>query len=416
MDLVSLIKSQISSGVSEKFADLLGTDSDTARTATNAAIPSLLAGLSSVASTPEGARRLDAALEDADENAFADPARAVSQARSGDSSGGLLGSLLGGGMMSGLGGVLGRFSGISAGKIMGLLGMLGPIILGFLKGQKRTMGLDAGGLASLLASQKQNIANAIPSGLSKLMPDVPGLSSLTGAAGAAWDKGRETVSGAAARGREYAGDVAYGARSAVAAGRETTSSAARWALPLAAILLLGALAWWLSTRNRGPDRTAVAPPQTPAAVNRAVSTGAEAAGNAQQAGARIAEDASAAGTDVANKVAGIGKSFSEWTTSTTETLGSITDEASATAALPKLQDMARKLGSVSTLASSLPESGRQQVVAMVEKSRPALDKAFDRVLAIPGVSNTIKPVITEIRTQLDKIAPPASVGANPAPY
>jgi hypothetical protein len=76
--------------------------------------------------------------------------------------------------------------------------------------------------------------------------------------------------------------------------------------------------------------------------------------------------------------------------------------------LPKLQELAKKLQSVNSLSSALPDSSRQKIVAMVEQSRPALNKACDRVLAIPGVGDRVKPVITEIRTQLDKIAPAAA--------
>ena len=46
-----------------------------------------------------------------------------------------------------------------------MLSMLGPVVLGALGQQQRSTGLDASGLVSLLTSQKDQIAAAIPSGL-----------------------------------------------------------------------------------------------------------------------------------------------------------------------------------------------------------------------------------------------------------
>ena len=43
--------------------------------------------------------------------------------------------------------------------------MFGPVVLGALGQQQRSAGLDAGGLASLLTSQKDQFAAAIPAGL-----------------------------------------------------------------------------------------------------------------------------------------------------------------------------------------------------------------------------------------------------------
>jgi hypothetical protein len=47
------------------------------------------------------------------------------------------------------------------------LGLLGPIVLGVLGQQQRSSGLDASGLAKLLASQKDNVLAALPSEFSR---------------------------------------------------------------------------------------------------------------------------------------------------------------------------------------------------------------------------------------------------------
>jgi hypothetical protein len=60
---------------------------------------------------------------------------------------------------------IGKFAGVGEGASKSMLGMLGPVVLGALGQQQRSAGLDANGLMSLLTSQKDQIAAAIPSGL-----------------------------------------------------------------------------------------------------------------------------------------------------------------------------------------------------------------------------------------------------------
>ena len=77
----------------------------------------------------------------------------------------MLSGLFGGGTLDTMAQTIGKFAGIGEGTSKSMLGMLGPVVLGALGQQQRSMGLDASGLASLLTSQKDQIAAAIPSGL-----------------------------------------------------------------------------------------------------------------------------------------------------------------------------------------------------------------------------------------------------------
>src|SRR4029079_13026632 len=60
---------------------------------------------------------------------------------------------------------IGKFSGMGDGMTKSLLGMLGPVVVGTLGPQQRKDSLDATELESLLISQKDQIAAAIPPGL-----------------------------------------------------------------------------------------------------------------------------------------------------------------------------------------------------------------------------------------------------------
>src|SRR6185436_2866833 len=112
------------------------------------------------------------------------------------------------------------------------LGMIGPMILGVLKKQKSSLGLDAGGVANLLSQQKQNIASAMPSGLGNLLGSVPGIGSmLSGAMGSALGGASQTV-----------GRATDAARTAVGA-VERRASALPWVIGVAAVLLIGLFLW-----------------------------------------------------------------------------------------------------------------------------------------------------------------------------
>src|SRR5262245_38436027 len=171
-NLVDLVKDQLSGSVLTKLPELLGATQTSANTAVSAAVPALLAALGSTASTPDGSRKLASAVDGFDERTVSDLPQALS---SGGTSlinlgTGLLGNLFGSGALSSLSDVLSRFAGLESGKISSLLALLAPIVLGLLK--RRTQGQGAEGVARLLTDQKQNIMNAMPSGLSTALSGI----------------------------------------------------------------------------------------------------------------------------------------------------------------------------------------------------------------------------------------------------
>ena len=138
-------------------------------------------------------------------------------------------SLLGGKTTSALTNAVGQYAGIGEGGSKSLMGVLGPVVMGVLGQQQRASGLDATGLANLLASQKDNIARALPAGFASYLSGTGILDRITGPTARP--------------------EPAY-ARSP-----STSTTTPSWLLPALGILAIGALAWYLLS---GPAKQTVA--------------------------------------------------------------------------------------------------------------------------------------------------------------
>src|SRR5262249_14230408 len=116
----------------------------------------------------------------------------------------MLSSLLGGRDQTALAGAVGKYAGLGQNASGSLLGMLAPIVMGTIGQEQGTRSLDAGAITSLLSSQKNNIAAALPAGFANLLGGTGLLDSLGGAArtatAAAGQTARVTTSAARAIG------------------------------------------------------------------------------------------------------------------------------------------------------------------------------------------------------------------------
>src|SRR6478672_6665379 len=132
MNLVDLIKSFLSGDVLSKLSGLLGLGEDKTKAAVGAAVPALLAGLTSQASTPGGADKITRAMEGLDPGMLNNLGGMLSGGGGSmlDKGKDMLGSLFGGSMLSGLTGTLSKYLGIGEGTVQKLLGFLGPVALG----------------------------------------------------------------------------------------------------------------------------------------------------------------------------------------------------------------------------------------------------------------------------------------------
>ncbi|MGA9266523.1 MAG: DUF937 domain-containing protein, partial [Rhodomicrobium sp.] len=79
------------------------------------------------------------------------------------------------------------------------------------------------------------------------------------------------------------------------------------------------------------------------------------------------------------------------------------DAASAKAALPQLEKEGTEFDKLRDLAGKLPVDGKTAFAALVAQLRPSIEELFNKVLAIPGVSDIAKPVIDGLRAKLDAL-------------
>src|SRR5271166_546124 len=171
INLVSLVMQFLTPEMIGRVATALGLDRTLVQSAINAAVPGLLAGLSGVATQPGGPQKLvEAAKQETGTlGKFADMLGGGSQSTFIERGSQLLTSLLGARDQSALVSAIGQFAGLGQGKSGSLLGMLAPMVMGTIAQQQSPRGLDASSIASLFASQKDNIAAALPADFGKLL-------------------------------------------------------------------------------------------------------------------------------------------------------------------------------------------------------------------------------------------------------
>jgi Bacterial protein of unknown function (DUF937) len=345
-NLVSLAMQYLTPDVVNRIASALGIDKSVIGKAATAAVPGLLGMFANAASRPDGAGKLadsvgqqSAGILDSLASTIAGPGQ-QSLANSGISS---LRSLLGNAAAPALAGALSKFTGMGQGSSSSLIGMLAPVVLGTLGDQQAEHGLDASGMARLLASQKDNISAALP----------PGFGSLLSAAG---------VPGFAAADNQTP-------RMA-----QADTSFPDWLKWILGALALAVLAWWLF----GKRPAEIVEPTTPPP-------------------AQVTQNLTVDGVDLRSTIQTTLDGLKT-------TLQGVSDAASAKAALPNLEASASQLDKVRELAGKLPVDGKTALAALVTAARPSIEQLLEKVLAIPGVDAVAKPTIDAIRAKLDALS------------
>jgi hypothetical protein len=349
-NLVSLVSAFVTPGMVSKISSALGADGSFMGKAIGAAVPSLLGGLVGTAGTPDGAQKLYQAVTQQPSNTLESLDSTIGgsgQAALVENGTKALTSLLGPAAVAGLGGALAKYSGLGGTATSSMLGLLTPVVMGMLGKQVGSGSLNAGGLASLLTSQKSNISAALPAGFADMLRGTGVLDSLGGA---------QPVSANTTRAVQQA---------------PKSSGLVRWLLPLLAAAAIG---WWFLS-NRGVD---VAKTSATQAVNSL-------------------QNLMVGGVDVGSSVQ---KSVDGLKTA----LGGVRDVDTARAALPGLQDTTAQLDRLSGLVNQLPAGGKAALVSFLVSVRPSIDEAFNKVLAIPGVADVARPTIDAIRARLDTLS------------
>ena len=231
-NLVSTITQVLSSNFVSRVSSSLGLDGAQVEKALQAGAPALLAALTSLVSKPAGAAALNVAVTQQQPGVLTSLANMIGgsgQKALIDTGVSTLTSLLGGKTASALTNAVGQYAGIGEGGSKSLMGVLGPVVMGVLGQQQRASGLDATGLANLLASQKDNIARALPAGFASYLSGTGILDRITGPMARP--------------------EPAY------VKSPSTSTTTPSWLLPALGILAIGALAWYLLS---GPATQTVA--------------------------------------------------------------------------------------------------------------------------------------------------------------
>jgi hypothetical protein len=364
-NLVSLIMQFLTPDMIGRIASALGLDRSNTQTAIGAAVPGLLAALSGVAAQPGGGQKLvDAARQQSGTlGNFASMIGTGAKTSLIEKGSQVLSSLLGGRDQTALAGAVGKYAGLGQGASGSLLGMLAPVVMGTIAQEQGTRSLDAGGIASLLSSQKDNIAAALPGGFGNMLGGTGVLDSLGGAARTATVAGGEAARAATTAARAV-GDT--GRRAAGAA----SFAAPTWLYWLIPALAIAALLFYLFAR---PAEQVV------------------------QQGVTTPQSLTVGGLD-------IGKQVTDGTSNLRSTLTGVTDVASARAALPKLQEVSAQFDKVGGVVGQLSAEQRKVLAGLVNPMMPTLNQLFDKVLTIPGVAEVLKPAIDALRAKLAALA------------
>ncbi len=173
VNLVDLLKNQLTSEVIEKASGFLGENTANTSSALSGIIPTLLSGVIGKGSNMSGASSL------------------LNMLNSGGHDGGILNNLgglfaggntsnnliqSGGGILSSLFGnkvgsivdMITSFSGMKRGSSSSLLSMAAPLVMGLLGKQVKSGGLNASGLMNLLQGQREHVNSAMPAGLGSM--------------------------------------------------------------------------------------------------------------------------------------------------------------------------------------------------------------------------------------------------------
>ena len=384
MNIVDLVKDQLTSQVLGSLGSLAGTNEAQTKAASAAAVPALLGGLAKLAGNAQGAGQLASALGGLDLGMLGNLAGVLGGANSSKVSnlgGGLLGTLFGNTATSAIVETLASFLGIKGGVARSLLSYLAPVVLGTVAKQLTSSGksIDASGIQSLFADQGRNIQSAMPAGLS--LGDFGSIA--------------KAVSGATSGGASHSSHASHG--------QQESSGFPSW-LPWLALPLIALGAFWFMNKDKGAkpvDKGATVTNPTDmmktmaegkkkgeAVAEKAAEKGAEAVKATTDAVSAAVEKA----TDAIDLTA-FGGDVTGLFGKLTDSFKGITDVPTAEAAVPGLKDLAGILEGYKATADKLPEAGKATVKEMVGTNLGTLQPIIDTVLAIPGVGDILRPIV-----------------------
>jgi hypothetical protein len=389
MNIVDLVKDQLTSQVLGSLGSLVGTNEAQTKAATAAAVPAMLGGLAKLAGTSQGAGQLASALGGLDLGMLGNLAGVLggsNASKMADKGGSLLGTLFGNSATSMIVETLASFLGIKGGIARSMLSYLAPVVLGTVAKQLTSSGksIDAAGIQSLFSDQSRNIQSALPAGLS--LGDFGSIA--------------KAVTSATSGGASHSSHASHGHVE-----RKPESSGFPSWLPWLALPLIALGAFLLMNKDKGAkpvDKGAVVVNQTEMMKKKMAES--------QKSGEALAEKAAAQGAEAVKATTDAVSAAVEKATDAidltafggdmtglfgklTDSFKGITDVPSAEAAVPGLKDLAGILEGYKATADKLPEAGKATVKEMVGTNLGTLQPIIDTVLAIPGVGDILRPIV-----------------------
>jgi uncharacterized protein DUF937 len=397
-NLVSYIMQFLTPDIVERIATALGLSRSDGQSGVSIAVPTLLAAFSGLADKPGGAQSLVNTIKQQSGVAdnFPSMIGGSNQTSFIDRGSSLLTSLLGSHDLSSLGAAVGRNAGLGQTNAMSLLGMLGPLVLSLIGKQIGTRGVDVGSLTGLLASQRDQIAQALPAGMGQMLESA-GLSGLVQAGGVAAPQVSRPSDyrSSASSDRPYSSTPRPPERSV-----RSEAGGPNWVYWLLPLLVLAGLLWYLFSQppreGQQAQREATPPAQTqqerqaPQRPSTSQTTG-------QAPQTTAGQNVVVGGVDVKNS---LGDSLADVRTS----LQGVTDAESAQAALPKLDAAKNQIDHVSGLVGQLSDDQRKILAGVVNSALPQINQQTERLMAMSGVGDVLKPAIGPIKTKLAELS------------
>lgn len=392
MNIVDLVKDQLTSQVLGSLGSLVGTNEAQTKAATAAAVPAMLGGLAKLAGTSQGAGQLTSALGGLDLGMLGNLAGVLggsNASKMADKGGSLLGTLFGNSATSMIVETLASFLGIKGGIARSMLSYLAPVVLGTVAKQLTSSGksIDAAGIQSLFSDQSSNIQSALPAGLS--LGDFGSIA--------------KAVTSATSGGASHSSHASHGHVE-----RQPESSGFPSWLPWLALPLIALGAFLLMNKDKGAkpaDKGATV--VNPTDMMKKMAEGQKAGeALAEKAAAQVADAGAEAVKTTTDAVAAVVEKATDAIDMTafggdmtglfgklTDSFKGITDVPSAEAAVPGLKDLAGLLEGYKATADKLPEAGKATVKEMVGTNLGTLQPIIDTVLAIPGVGDILRPIV-----------------------
>lgn len=168
INLMDLMQGQLSDGLLDQLSNQLGgTDKQKTAAAASGIMTTLMGALAKNASTPDGANALSNALDKDHDGSVLDDLMDIMSGQKQPQNpktlngAGILNHLLGNKQNSAVQ-MISQMSGLDNSKTNNLMALLAPIVMGSLGKAKKSNGLDAAGIASLLSGTVSNQKKSNP--------------------------------------------------------------------------------------------------------------------------------------------------------------------------------------------------------------------------------------------------------------